>query len=216
MNIPNGYVSSSEARKHLRVSSNTLRLWANNGNIEVFRGGQKGTHRYYNIKKFIESNSSKDESIIQTQEIEIQRKKICYCRVSTAGQKDDLRRQVEYLKFRFPEYEFITDIGSGINFKRKGFKTILEYAIKGNLEVIVVAHKDRLCRFGFDLVEWIISEFSNGKILVLEQTDSSPEQELVNDVLSIINVFSAKINGSRKYKKRRIEISESKEEEKTN
>ena len=88
----------------------------------------------------------------------------------------------------------------GLNFKRKGLKTILEYAYRGEIEELVVAHKDRLCRFGFELVEYPITVFSKGKIVVLNNSQSSPHEELTEDLLAILTVFSARSNGLRKYK----------------
>jgi predicted site-specific integrase-resolvase len=103
----------------------------------------------------------------------------------------------------YPEgTEIITDIGSGLNFKRKGLKTILERAIAGDIKELVVAHKDRLCRFGFELLEFIISKYSNGTIMVLDDKTSSTETEFANDILQILTVFSARLNGRRKYKKK--------------
>jgi predicted site-specific integrase-resolvase len=124
--------------------------------------------------------------------------------VSTRNQKDDLQRQVEYVGSLYPEgTEIITDIGSGLNFKREGLKTILERAIAGDIKELVVAHKDRLCRFGFELLEFIISKYSNGTIMVLDDKTSSTETEFANDILQILTVFSARLNGRRKYKKKR-------------
>jgi predicted site-specific integrase-resolvase len=199
--LPEGYVSAKEARKYLNVTSNTLRVWADKGKIECIRSGKEGTHRFYKIKNFLEDCSNKPKHPSQ-EEKKPERRKICYCRVSTRNQRDDLGRQEEYLRSRYPNHEYIKDIGSGINFKRKGLKAILEQAFKGNIEELVVAHKDRLCRFGFDIFKYIIEELSGGKVVVLDDSKSSPEQELVSDVLSIINVFSARINGLRKYKTR--------------
>ena len=108
---------------------------------------------------------------------------------SSRGQKDDLERQEKYLKVRYPTNEFITDIGSGLNFKRKGIKTILEYAYRGEIEELVVAYKDRLCRFGFEIFEFVISEFSKGRIIILNNRTVSKNEEFVSDILSIINVF---------------------------
>jgi predicted site-specific integrase-resolvase len=109
-----------------------------------------------------------------------------------------LERQVEYFRCKYPDYEIVKDIGSGLNFKRKGFNTILDSAIKGDIGEVVVTHKDRLCRFGFELVLRII-ESTNGKILVLDKEETSPEKELVNDILSIITVFSSRLYGLRSH-----------------
>jgi predicted site-specific integrase-resolvase len=174
-------------------------VWSERGEIECVRVGGKGTHRYYNIKSYLEKRGIKTSDEPNTRVNEI-RRKICYCRVSTRNQKDDLERQVQFLKGLYPTYEFIADIGSGLNFKRKGLKTVLEYAIRGEIQELVVAHKDRLCRFGFDLIEWIINTHSKGQIIVLNNHSVSKNEELVQDILAIITVFSARVNGLRKYK----------------
>jgi predicted site-specific integrase-resolvase len=105
------------------------------------------------------------------------------------------------MRERYPTYEFISDIGSGLNYKRKGLKTILEYSSRGELQEIVVAHKDRLCRFGFELLQLVFQLASNAKIVVLEQINSSPEEELVKDLLNITSMFTARIDERRKCKK---------------
>ena len=112
--------------------------------------------------------------------------------------KEDLERQVEFFRCKYPNHEIIKDIGSGLNFKRKGFNSILDFAFKGDIGEVVVTHKDRLCRFGFELVLRII-ESTNGKILVLDKEETSPEKELVNDILSIITVFSFRLYGLRSH-----------------
>ena len=174
------YVTPEKARRHFNVSDNTLRKWDQEGKIETIR---VGTHRRYKIE--------------YTNQLGGTKQKICYGRVSSTSQKDDLRRQVQFFKLNYPDHTIITDIGSGINFKRKGLKTILDLAIKGNIEQVVVTHKDRLCRFGFELYEGIIKEQSNGEILVLNHQKTSPEKELVDDLISIITVFSSRLYGLR-------------------
>jgi predicted site-specific integrase-resolvase len=105
------------------------------------------------------------------------------------------------MKKRYPNHEIIKDIGSGINFKRKGLRKIIKLAISGKVKELVVAYKDRLTRFGYDLIEDLIKEYSNGKIKIIkEKENEEPEIELAKDVLQIMNVFNAKINGMRKYK----------------
>jgi predicted site-specific integrase-resolvase len=99
----------------------------------------------------------------------------------------------------YPEHEIVSDIGSGINFKRKGLLSILDSAIKGDIEEIVVTHRDRLCRFGFELIERVITSGSQGKIVVLNQRKTSPQQELVDDLVSIITVFSSRLYGLRSH-----------------
>lgn len=103
------------------------------------------------------------------------------------------------MQSKYPEAEIIKDISSGLNYKRKGLKAILGRAMQGDKLKVVVAHKDRLTRFGFDLIEWIIEQ-SGGKVVVLKQTNLSPEQELTKDLLSILHVFSCRMHGLRNYK----------------
>jgi predicted site-specific integrase-resolvase len=182
------FVTSKEASQILGVHPNTLRNWDKQKEIETLR--TIGNKRLYNITKFL-----KDKNNNLNKEI------ICYARVSSRGQKDDLGRQIEYLDSRFPGSRIIKDIGSGLNNKRKGLKTILELGMQGKIETLVVTEKDRLTRFGFEIIEFII-ERNGGKILVLNKDlQESKYQELVKDILSIIHVFSCRIYGLRKYKK---------------
>lgn len=135
-----------------------------------------------------------------------------YCRVSSHHQAPDLARQRTFLQSRYPDYQLVSDIGSGINFKRKGLQTILDAAIDGNLQTLVVSHKDRLCRFGFELIEHIINR-SGGKIIILDHQDDKPgssNEELAEDLLSIVAVFNARQMGARRYSKHQniLEVSQ--------
>jgi predicted site-specific integrase-resolvase len=113
---------------------------------------------------------------------------------------DDLKRQTDFLKSKYPDHIVVTDVGSGINWKRKGLKTILERSLSGNVEEIVVAHRDRLCRFAFDLLEFIFTT-TNTKLVVLEHdSNQSSEQELADDLLSIVHIYSCRKMGQRRYK----------------
>jgi predicted site-specific integrase-resolvase len=124
---------------------------------------------------------------------------VCYARVSTRNQMDDLDRQVDFFRQSFPSHEIITDCCSGIHWKRKGLSSLLEQSFLGNIQEIVVAHKDRMSRIAFDLLEQIFN-LHGTKIVVLDHTsESSPEQELVQDVLSFIHVYSCKEMGKRRY-----------------
>ena len=190
------FTSAKKTRQTLGVSETTLRRMADNGDIQCIRKDIKGSHRYYNVDEYI--NRRKNITFSNEPKSSLPRS-ICYCRVSTRNQQDDLARQIKYMQSLYPKHEIIKDIGSGINFSRKGLKTILDEAIRGNIKEIVVAHKDRLCRFGFELVNHIITKYSKANIVVLNNTTCSPEAELANDVLQILTVFSARINGLRKY-----------------
>lgn len=189
------YVSPAIAKKRLGIFDTTLRGWANRGWIEVVRtpGGQ----RLYNVEKFIHDNLQGDRDITRS----VAQRRICYCRVSSSGQKDDLERQKTYMQGKFPDHEIICDVGSGLNFKRKGLQTLLDHCFKGMVAEVVVAHRDRLCRFGFDLLEWTFHKHG-AKLVVLDQGNMSPEDELASDLISIVHVFSCRINGKRKYAKK--------------
>ena len=175
----NKLLSPKEASKHFSVHVATLRGWADTGKIEIVRtvGGQR---------RYIIYEETGEELI-------------CYCRVSSYKQKDDLERQVIYMQEKYPDAKIIKDIGSGLNFKRKGIKAILEQAMSGSKLKVVVAHRDRLGRFAFDLLQWII-ERTGGSIVVLDKTELSPEQELTTDLLSILHVFSCRLHGLRSYR----------------
>jgi putative resolvase len=187
---PQKFIPIREVYKLTGIKPQTIRKWSNNNKLKVYK---TPTGQTLYDKTFIENltrNFSNDKK----------EKQIIYCRVSSQKQKDDLVRQSNTLLSKFPNYELITDIGSGINWKRKGLKTILEHSMRGNLKELVVAHKDRLCRFAFELIEWIV-ESNGGKITVLdEDTFVTEETELAEDVLSIIHIFSCKQMGKRRYK----------------
>ena len=184
------YVSSQEACKLFQVSISTLRRWDNEGKIDTYRTA--GKQRRYSTQLLTKTNNTTTN--------DVQKQKICYCRVSSTHQKNDLQRQKEYLKSKYPDYRIIQDIGSGINWKRSGLKTILELAMQKKLDTVVVAHRDRLCRFAFELIQWIL-EKNEVKLVVLNESICSTEQELAEDLLSIIHVFSCKQMDKRRYKK---------------
>ena len=195
------YVSKRETLKQLGISASTLIRMVEENQIEYIK--TQGGHRKYNVSKYVNDNKTKikEEEINEIDEKE-EKQNICYVRVSTANQKDDLERQKEYMMKKYPKFTVIEDIGSGINFNRKGLRKIIKLAISGKINKLVVAYKDRLTRFGFELIEDLINEYSNGKIIIEnEKDDKEPKEELVDDVLQILNVYTAKINGLRKYKK---------------
>jgi predicted site-specific integrase-resolvase len=196
----NKYIGKKQALDILGISSMTLLKLEELNKIEVIK--TVGGHRKYNVQKYIEENKKESEPIKSLNEINNKEKlNICYVRVSTYNQKDDLENQKEYMKRKYKNYEIIEDIGSGINFNRKGLRKILKLGIEGKINKLVVAYKDRLTRFGFELLEDIIREYSKGEIIIdNEKEEKEPEEELVDDVLQILNVYTAKMNGLRKYK----------------
>lgn len=178
------FVSSQKACEILGVHPNTLRTWADHGKIEYIR--TPSGHRRYDVASYLRAGSGSTK------------KRILYARVSSQKQRDDLIGQVRELRGRYPEDEVIEDFGSGLNFKRKGFRAILDRIVCGDVSEVVVADKDRLCRFGFDMLEYIAAKH-DCRIVVLNDIVHSPQRELVEDILSIIHVFSCRLYGLRKY-----------------
>lgn len=194
------FVGGKEASIILGVHQRTLYQWEIKNKIETIR--TPGGKRLYNVNKFISENKQKnnnDNDIIKFNNIE--KKNICYIRVSSLNQANDLKRQRDVMKTTYPDYEIIEDIGSGLNLNKKGIKRIIKMAIDGKINELVIAYKDRLTRFGYELIENIINEYSNGKIIILnKQKELKPEEELVTDVMALMNVYVAKMNGLRRYK----------------
>jgi len=161
----------------------TIRQLCDEGEIKCRK--LKSGHRLVDVSEFLREQERKTT--------------ICYCRVSSSKQRNDLQRQVEYMQEKYPTAEIIKDIGSGINYKRKGLHSVLERSMQGEVIELVVAYKDRLARFGVDIVKQIL-EFNGGKLVVLNEVLLSPELELTKDLCSIIHVFSCRLHGLRKYK----------------
>ena len=184
------YLKRKDALKILGIHYHTLYKLAKNGEIETIK---VGSQNLYNIDKYLRKKGVNKNTN--------NKKKICYCRVSSRKQKNDLERQIRVMKNLYPNHIIIKDIGSGLNFKRPGLKKIIKYALDGELDELIVAYKDRLTRFGFELIEFIIETSSDGKIVVLDHMEEkTPHEEVTEDILQIMNVYVAKINGLRKYK----------------
>ena len=160
------------------------------GEIEIKRVGN--SKMLYNLNKYLRDNCMVEK---------IPKKNICYCRVSSGKQKEDLERQIKLMKRKYPNHTIIKDIGSGLNFERKGLRELMELAMDNKLGEVVVTYKDRLARIGFELIKWMIESKSNGKIVIINKDEEETvEEELANDVLTIMNVYVAKINGMRSAK----------------
>ena len=185
------YLSPIQAQKLYGYHPRTLANWADEGKIEYIRtpGGQR---RYLAT------------SLESTVNAKPQEKTVLYCRVSTHSQKDSLDTQVIELSKRAKEAEVIREVGSGMNFKRKKFMALMQRVHEGEVSQIVVGHKDRLCRFGFDFVEWFCN-LNGCKITVLGQRSLSPYQELMQDFMSIMHCFSSKLYFLRKYKEKLLD-----------
>jgi predicted site-specific integrase-resolvase len=186
--MSNKYVSRRELIKALNIHYHTVYNLVKNNKIETIKVGKTSK---YNLDKYITDNKIIIDKTVKN--------KICYCRVSSKKQNNDLERQINLMQLNYPNYEIISDIGSGLNFKRKGLEKIIDMAIKGEIEEVVITYKDRLARFGYDLIEMILNKYSNAKIIIVNQDKyQTADEELVKDIISIMNVYVAKINGMRK------------------
>jgi putative resolvase len=184
-------VKAKEASEFYSISESNLRKWAREGRIPVERT-VAGNFLYLIPTKEDEQKESVVESWSQN---------IIYVRVSSKKQITDLKRQADYLQEKFPGFTIVKDVGSGINYKRKGFQAILERLFSGTVKKVVVAHQDRWSRFGFDFFQWLFSKFDS----VLESVESPSKangEDLVGDIMEIFTVFSARYYGKRKYTKR--------------
>jgi len=188
--MSNRFVKLSEAARLTGIGTQSISRYARLGSIKFI--STPGGQRLYNISPLLATQTPTESPSDKI--------KVCYCRVSTHGQKDDLQRQIAYMSEKYPEYEIISDVGSGINFKRSGLTKLIDYAIDGRLETLVIAYKDRLCRIGYDLIEHILTKHSNTDIIIDAAKDETINEEIANDILQIITVYSAKINGMRSYK----------------
>ncbi|MBD0361561.1 MAG: IS607 family transposase [Coleofasciculus sp. C3-bin4] len=194
------YIPLRKAVEFLGLSPNTLRKYADEGKIKSIKN--EAGQRLYDVESYVRGDSARVATV-------------CYCRVSSSKQRDDLERQVAYMQSLYPGAEIIRDIGSGLNFKRKGLRSLLDRLMRGDKLTLIVACRDRLARFGFELIEYLVEQ-NGGNIVVLDQTVYCPSSELTQDILSILHIFSCRMHGLRKYSqkiKQDPDLSESRTEE---
>lgn len=185
------HLTARQTKDILGCCTKTLQEWDKKGLIEVKRTA--GGRRRYNVKKYADDNNLPE--LVKEPEI---RRNVIYSRVSSHDRKDDLERQTKLLQEKYPDYEVVHDIGSGINFQRRGLQKIIQYAVENQLNEIVITYKDRLCRIGYDMIEFIIKKYSNGKITILNPSDENRTDEITKDLIEIITVYSSKIHGTRR------------------
>ena len=188
-----------EAAEALGVSAQTLRRWEREGRLLPDERTAGGRRRYDLARLKPEKFRSQAEAV---------RKTVAYARVSSHDQKDDLERQEQVLELYCARqgwtFEVIADLGSGMNYHKKGLKKLLEAIIEGQVGRLVITHKDRLLRFGAELV-FAICEAKNVEVVILNQgEDTTFEEDLAKDVLEIITVFSARLYGSRSRKNQKL------------
>ena len=180
----------------LNISIITLQRWDNDGKLKAFR--TTTNRRYYTYEQYLEYTGIHKETD--------SRKIVIYTRVSTSNQKDDLKNQVEFLR----QYanakgiivdEVIEDYGSGLNYNRKKWNRLIDSCMTNEIGTIIITHKDRFIRFGYEWFERFLAKF-NVKIIIVNNESLSPQEELVQDIISILHIFSCRIYGLRKYKKK--------------
>jgi predicted site-specific integrase-resolvase len=191
------YYSIGEFAAAIGVTQQTLRNWHKQGTLVPARIAESG-YRYYSEDQLREMLGTKPKK---------NRITIGYCRVSSPKQKDDLERQVEsmrqYLIAQGKPFDLIQDVGSGINYTKKGLQQLIQRVTLGEVDKIVVMDKDRLLRFGFEIIEYLASLYGC-EIEVIDHTEKTEEQELVEDLVQIITVFSCKLQGRRANKARKM------------
>ena len=193
------YYSIGQFAKAIGKTTKTLRNWDKNGKLKPVRVEDTG-YRYYSQEQLNHFLGLKLEK-------QINKKIIGYCRVSSHKHKDDLERQIEnvktYMYAKGYQFEIITDIGSGINYNKKGLNQIIDMVTNSEVEKIVVLYKDRLIRFGYELIENLCNKF--GTIIeIIDNTEKTEQQELVEDLVQIVTVFSCRLQGKRANKAKKM------------
>lgn len=188
-------LSIGKFAKSLGVSIQTLRNWDKEGKLKPTYVTENG-YRYYSEDLLNKFRNIKNVN-------KIKKKNILYARVSAKNQKDDLNRQIDNLKqYAYSKgysFEIITDIGSGINYKKEGLLKMINLVECGEVDRIIVLYKDRLIRFGYDLIEYIC-KLNDTKIEIVDNSTISKEQELTEDLIQIITVFANRLYGARSKK----------------
>jgi excisionase family DNA binding protein len=193
-------LSIGDAAKELGISTKTLRRWADSGKIRCLRS-PSGQRRFFlaDIKRITprELNQLDDRITIN------------YARVSSHDQKEDLTRQAQVLEAFSAangwQYETIQDLGSGLNYQKKGLQKLLKRIMQGDVARLVLTHKDRLLRFGSELVFGMCEEFETEVVIINKSSEElSFDQELVTDMIELITVFSARLYGSRSRKNKKL------------
>lgn len=184
-------ISIGELAELKAVSVDTIRRWENEGKIKSVR--TNGGHRRYRLADFVEQKLGKT---------------LAYARVSSQDLKHDLDRQDAvlsgYCQSNGWNYEVIRDLGSGMNYRKKGLNKLLAAILDGDVARLVITHKDRLLRFGSELI-FAVCEYHDIEVIILnKKEDATFEEDLASDVLEIITVFSARLYGSRSNKNKKL------------
>ena len=186
------YYSIGEFANKIGKTVQTLRNWDKNGTLKPSHITSGGT-RYYSQEQLNHFLGLKSKT-------KIDKKIIGYCRVNSHKQKDDLERQIEnvrtYMYAKGYQFEILSDIGSGINYNKKGLNKLIDMITNSEVDKIVVLYKDRLIRFGYELIENLCEKYGT-TIEVIDNTEKIEEQELVEDLIQIVTIFSCRLQGKR-------------------
>lgn len=189
-------MSIGKFAKQVGVTVTTLRRMETNGEL-LPAHVSAGKTRYYSVEQLKKFTGKPDKQKIT----------VGYCRVSTPSQKDDLENQVKnvqsYMIAKGYQFEIIEDIGSGINYNKKGLKQIIDKINNQEISRIVILYKDRLIRFGYEMMEYLC-QINNVELEVIDQTDKSNQEELREDLIQIITVFANRLYGQRSKKTKRL------------
>ncbi len=193
------YYSIGEFAKKIGKTVQTLRNWDKNGSLKPSHVTDGGT-RYYSQEQL--------NHFLGFKGIENKTKKVIgYCRVSSHKQKDDLERQIEniktYMYAKGYQFEIISDIGSGINYNKKGLNQLIDMITNSEVEKVVILYKDRLIRFGYELIENLCNKYGT-TIEIIDNTEKTEEQELVEDLIQIVTVFSCRLQGKKANKAKKM------------
>jgi len=186
-------------RRKIGKTVQTLRNWDKKSTLKPHHVTESGT-RYYSQEQLNHFLGLKPST-------QLNKKTIGYCRVSSHKQKDDLERQIEHVKTymyaKGYQFEIISDIGSGIHYNKKGLNQLLDMMTNSEVEKIVILYKDRLIRFGYELIENLCEKYG-ATIEIIDNTEKSEEQELVEDLIQILTVFSCSLQGKRANKAKKM------------
>ncbi|SHH12438.1 IS607 family transposase [Clostridium grantii] len=193
------YYSIGEFAKAIGKTTKTLRNWDKVGTLKPVRVESTG-YRYYSQEQL--------NHFLGIKGIKAKTKKVIgYCRVSSHKQKDDLARQIEnvktYMIAKGYQFDVITDIGSGINYNKEGLNQLIDMITNSEVEKVVILYKDRLLRFGFEIIENLCNKYGT-VIEIIDNTEKTEEQELVEDLIQIVTVFSCRLQGKRANKAKKM------------
>jgi putative resolvase len=199
------FVKPATAEKHFGVDRRTLKKWVERGHLRSVRPGDVGPWLFDisgTAPVTAGVGAGAEPEAHPSPSVNDEPVDVIYARVSTRKQLGNLTRQIAGLQAKHPGCRVFKDCASGLNFKRKGLQALLQLAAQGRVRRVHVAYRDRLCRFAYDLVEFVLRQ--HDATIVVDADDAhSPEQDLADDVLSVITVFGARLYGRRSGGRRR-------------